>query len=163
MLNPGSWDLSKVYNPGQPGLIRKTEPLTGSSKWTLNRGNSCNGVGRDAKPITESNNRKQLLSLGLQGFKNKTKHNIELLEPRSEQCSIEIETTALAGVAQLVGHHPTQRKVTNSLPGQGTCSGCWFSAPSGHVWKSNDWCFSLTLMCLDLSFSFPSPISQINK
>ena len=31
-------------------------------------------------------------------------------------------------VAQLVGQHPTKRKVAGSLPGQGTCLG---SFPSG--------------------------------
>ena len=34
---------------------------------------------------------------------------------------------ALAGVAQLVGHHPTNQKVESSILGQGTCLGCRFS------------------------------------
>ena len=33
---------------------------------------------------------------------------------------------ALAGVAQLVGHHPTDPKVMGSIPSQGTCLGCRF-------------------------------------
>ena len=33
---------------------------------------------------------------------------------------------ALAGVAQLIGRHPANLKVTSSTPGQGTCLGCGF-------------------------------------
>ena len=30
----------------------------------------------------------------------------------------------LAGVAQWVGHHPADQRVTGSIPSQGTCLGC---------------------------------------
>ena len=32
---------------------------------------------------------------------------------------------ALTGVAQWVGHRPTNQKVTSSIPGQGACLGSW--------------------------------------
>ena len=32
--------------------------------------------------------------------------------------------TPSPGVAQGVGHHPTNQKVTSLIPGQGTCLGC---------------------------------------
>ena len=32
---------------------------------------------------------------------------------------------ALAGVAQWIEHWPANQKVASSIPGQGTCLGCW--------------------------------------
>ena len=70
---------------------------------------------------------------------------------------------ALTGVAQLVRHHPTKRKVSGSIPGQGTRLGCGFSPQLGaykrqsiHVSLSH-WYFSPSL--------FPSlPLSvSVNK
>ena len=66
---------------------------------------------------------------------------------------------ALAGVAQLVGYHPTNQKVTGSIPGQGKCLGCGFGPQSGRVREATDRCFSLTSMFVSLSFSLPSPVS----
>ena len=43
---------------------------------------------------------------------------------------------------------------------QGTRLGCRFCPWSRHVRKATDRCFSLTLMFLSLSFSFPSPLSK---
>ena len=40
---------------------------------------------------------------------------------------------ALGSVAQLVGHHPTNQKVTGSIPSQGTCLSCAFGAWLGCV------------------------------
>ena len=34
------------------------------------------------------------------------------------------DTPALAGTAQRIEHQPVNRRVTGSIPGQGTCLGC---------------------------------------
>ena len=46
---------------------------------------------------------------------------------------------ALAGVAQLIGHRPANRKVTGSIPGLWVWSRLWC------VWKAANWCFSPSL------------------
>ena len=66
-------------------------------------------------------------------------------------------TFAMAGVAQLVGRHPTKWRVTGWSPSQGTCLGCRFSPRSW--WEATTQCFSLTLMFLSLSLSLPLPLS----
>ena len=54
------------------------------------------------------------------------KHNLIILS------LVRLEyTLTLTSVAQLVGRHPTKRKVAGSIPGQGTCLGCRFSLQSG--------------------------------
>ena len=53
-------------------------------------------------------------------------------------------------MAQLVGCHPANQKVTSSIPSQGTCLGCRFGPQSGHIWEAINRCFSLFP-----SFSFP--------
>ena len=69
----------------------------------------------------------------------------------------------LAGVAQLVGHHPANQKVTSSVTSQGTCLGCRFGPWLGRMQEDTNRYFSLTSMILSLSFSLPSPLSRINK
>ena len=69
----------------------------------------------------------------------------------------------MTGVAQLVGCHPTKRKVTSSIPDQGTCLGCGLRPWSGHVQEATDRCFSLTSMFLIFSFSLSSSPLKINK
>ena len=61
---------------------------------------------------------------------------------------------ALASVAQLV---PTNWKVTGSIPGQGACLGCRFSAQLGSVQETTDGRFSLTSVFLSLSSPRPLP------
>ena len=65
---------------------------------------------------------------------------------------------ALAGVAQVVGHHPAKQKVSGLIPTQGTCLGCRFGPQSGQVQEATNQCFPLTLMFLS-PFSLPSPLS----
>ena len=57
---------------------------------------------------------------------------------------------ALASVAQLVGHHPTKRKVAGSIPGQVTGLDCGFGPHLGHVQEATNQCFSLKTMFLSL-------------
>ena len=66
---------------------------------------------------------------------------------------------ALAGVAQEAGCHPTNRKVTGSIPSQGTCLHCGFGLRSVHEQEATNSYFSLTSMFLSLSFS----LSKIKK
>ena len=73
---------------------------------------------------------------------------------------IELNTSP-GWLALLDGHHPAKRKVTGSIPSWGTCLGCKFGPKAEHIWKVTDWCFSLTLMFLSLSFSLPPPLSKI--
>ena len=64
------------------------------------------------------------------------------------------------GVAQGVGHHPANPKVTGLIPRQGTCLGykqAW--SLDGGVREATDRCFSHTWMFLSLSFSLLSPLS----
>ena len=72
--------------------------------------------------------------------------------------SLKYSAFALAGVAQLVGHHPTNRKVT----GQGTCL-AWVQSQLVCLQETTDWCFSLTLMFSSLSPSIPLYPKLINK
>ena len=44
---------------------------------------------------------------------------------------------ALTSVAQLVGNHPTKRKVAGLIPGQGTCLRCRFGSPIGARARGN--------------------------
>ena len=70
---------------------------------------------------------------------------------------------ALAGVAQWVGHHPTNQKVTSLTPGQGTCLGYMPGPWLGVCKRQPDRRFSRTLMFLS-SFSLPLHLSKkINK
>ena len=67
----------------------------------------------------------------------------------------------LAGVAQWIGCRPANRRVTGSIPSQGTCQGCGpgqVPGVGGGPTRGNH-----TLMFLSLSFSLPSPLSKINK
>ena len=43
-----------------------------------------------------------------------------------------MDDSGLAGVAQLVGHFPTNPKVMGSIPSQGTCLGHGRGSQSGH-------------------------------
>ena len=49
---------------------------------------------------------------------------------------------------------PYTKKVTGSIPSQGTYLGCGFDPRWGRVWEATDHCFSLRL---------PSSLSEINK
>ena len=69
----------------------------------------------------------------------------------------------LTGVAQLVGHHPSKRKVTGSIPCQGTCLGCGFGPRSGHIGEASDSDFFLTPLFLSLPFSLPLISLKIKK
>ena len=66
--------------------------------------------------------------------------------------------TDLTGVAQGVGCHPADQKVTNLIPSQGTCLDRGFGPQLERVWEATDQCFSLTLMFLSLSFCLPFPL-----
>ena len=63
---------------------------------------------------------------------------------------------ALVGVAQLVGRHSANQKVTSLIPHQGTYLGCRFEPWLGRFWEGNQSMF-LTSMFLFL----PSPLSKI--
>ena len=56
------------------------------------------------------------------------KQNLELkiskLNLKGESFNFNLPSTALIGGAQGVGQHPTNRKGTGSVPGQGKCLGC---------------------------------------
>ena len=67
---------------------------------------------------------------------------------------------ALAGVGQWVGPCPTKQKVAGLIPGQGTCLGCGPGPHLGHMPEATDWCFSLTLTFLFLSFPLHSPLPR---
>ena len=69
---------------------------------------------------------------------------------------------ALTAVAQLVGHHPTKQKVTDSIPGQGTCLGCGFSASQG-MYERQLIVVSLSLRCFSPSPPSLSLSLKINK
>ena len=57
------------------------------------------------------------------------------------------------------GHHPANRKIAGSVPGQGTCLGCRFGPQLGSLWEAADRCFSRTSMFL----SFLSLLSKIKN
>ena len=59
---------------------------------------------------------------------------------------VKMTQLALTAVAQLVGHHPTERNVASWIPSQGTHLGCGFGTWSGRVWEETDQCFFLTLI-----------------
>lgn len=69
-----------------------------------------------------------------------------------------LSINVLADVAQWVGYHPANRKVTSLTPSQGTFKGCRLCAlpPSGCLQKAEDnqWMF------LSLSFSLSLPLSK---
>ena len=67
---------------------------------------------------------------------------------------------ALPGVAQLAGHHPTQRKVAFLIPGWGTCG---FGPWSRRVREATTGHFSPTLMFLSLSLPLSLKINKILK
>ena len=46
---------------------------------------------------------------------------------------LSFQNDVLAGVAQLVGHRPTNQKVVGLIPSKDTCLGCRFGLRSGHV------------------------------
>ena len=71
----------------------------------------------------------------------------------------ERESHSLNGVAQWVGSHPANQKVTSWIPGEGTCLGCW-PGPQLGVQEATDPCFSCTWMFLLLPFSLPSLLSK---
>ena len=60
-------------------------------------------------------------------------------------------SSTMACVAQLVGHHFVNQKVTIL---KGPCLGCRFGPKLGHVWKATSCCF--ISMLLSLSFPLPS-------
>ena len=65
---------------------------------------------------------------------------------------------ALTGVAQLVEHRPSKRKVASSIPGQGTCLGCgpgpqWGACERQPVFLSH-------INVASLSFPLHSPLSK---
>ena len=58
---------------------------------------------------------------------------------------------------------PTKRKVTGSIPGQGTHLGCGLGPQSGHTWEATNVSlpFFVPLFVPSLlSFSLPSPLSK---
>ena len=65
---------------------------------------------------------------------------------------------SLASVAQLVGCHPTNRKVASSILSQDTCLGCGFGSWLGWVPEATDRYFSLTSMILSLFFPLFPPL-----
>ena len=66
-------------------------------------------------------------------------------------------------MAQTVGCHPTKRKVTGSIPGQGTCLGCGFS-PWVRACERQSIDVSLSHPCFFPSLSPSLPLSlKINK
>ena len=69
----------------------------------------------------------------------------------------EEEECALTGVAQWAGHHPTKRKVTSSIPAQGTYLGCGPGPLWGYA-RGNQLYISVSL-----PFSRPSPSLKTNK
>ena len=52
--------------------------------------------------------------------------HVRFLQPYIKPCNWKLKNScvALTGVAQWVGCHPANRKVSISIPGQGTCLGC---------------------------------------
>ena len=52
--------------------------------------------------------------------------------------AFKIVKTALTSVAQLVGHHPAQRKVISLIPGPGTSLCCGFGPQLGRVGKATN-------------------------
>ena len=60
-------------------------------------------------------------------------------------------------MAQLVGHHPADQKVTSSIPGRGTCLGC-SSVPGWGLQEAPDGCFSPSL-----SPSLPLSLKKLVK
>ena len=61
---------------------------------------------------------------------------------------------ALTGVAQWIGHHSANQKVTGSIPSQSTLPGLWAWSPVEVRARGNQ------SMFLSFSFSFPSPLSK---
>ena len=72
-----------------------------------------------------------------------------------------IKDGALTSVVQLVGHHPTERKVASSIASQGTRLGCG-PVPSWRCAEATDQC-SLTHKCFSPSFFLLSLSPKINK
>ena len=64
---------------------------------------------------------------------------------------------AMTGVAFLVEHHPTKRKVTSGISHQGTCLGSRFGPQSGRVQEAVD--VSLSHCCFSPSLSPFLPFS----
>ena len=64
--------------------------------------------------------------------------------------------TGEAGVAQLVGRHPTKRKVDSLIPGQGMCLG-WASVSGWGAFERQPIDVSFSIDTFLLLFSLPSP------
>ena len=81
------------------------------------------------------------------------------LTSRSQQWAQNIQQIALATVAWLGGRCLANRKVTGSIPGQGTCLGC-SSVPSWGCARGNRSKFLSHIDALSPSFFLPSPLSK---
>ena len=69
---------------------------------------------------------------------------------------------ALTSVAQVVGRHPAEWKVTGLIPGQGTCPGCGFDPQLGYVQEGNQSMF-LSYINISLSFSLSQSLKAVKK
>ena len=70
-------------------------------------------------------------------------------------CHFKNKAGALTSVAQLVTHHPTRQKVTDSISQLGHMPGLL-----GRIGEATSWCFSLTSMFFSLFISLPSSLSK---
>ena len=81
---------------------------------------------------------------------------------------LQIKTPSLPGVAQWIEHQPAKRKVTGSIPSQGTCLGCGPGPQEGVCERQLTAVslahrrFSLSLSLFSLSPSLPLSL-KINK
>ena len=71
---------------------------------------------------------------------------------------LRVESLTQTGVAQWVGHHPTNGKAVGLIPGQGTCLGGGFSPQSGYR-RGNQLMFLSHIVILSVSLSPSLPLS----
>ena len=72
-------------------------------------------------------------------------------------------TLALAGGLSWWEHPPVHQKAADSIPGQGTYTGCGFNPPSQGMYGRQLIDVCLSHLSLSLSLSVSLSLSQINK
>ena len=143
----------KICHGGNPGLPIFQLARAGSSAQMSNLDTGTTNVPKSAMIHMIGKNPIHALP-GILTFKR----NCKMYWMSLNQTVKASEFLALTGVAQWVGHSPRKQKVAGSIPCQGTCLGWRFHSQLGQIQEAADWCFSVTLIFLILSFFLLLPL-----